>query len=127
MKKILSLSLVALIGASSLLAFDHLKSIEEFEKVTEKGNYIVDFYATWCEPCHEMEKNLKKLSLKKKGIKIYQINIDDSPKLVAKYGTPQIPALLYIKDGKILDGYIGVKQIPELKRDIKKYFKDSKG
>jgi thioredoxin 1 len=126
MKKLATLTLVAMIGATSSFAFDHLKTIAEFEKRIQKGSYIVDFYATWCNPCKEMEQNLKKLNLKSKGIKIYKVNIEKSPELVAKYGTPQVPALLYIKDGKILDGYIGLKQMEELHHDMKKYFKNSK-
>ena len=126
MKKLVTVALVVCVGASTMFGFDHLKSVKEFESTIKKGSYIVDFYATWCNPCKEMEHNLKKLDAKSKGIKIYQVNIEKSPKLVAKYGTPQVPALLYIKDGEILDGYVGLKQMEELKRDMKTYFKKSK-
>ena len=122
MKKLVTVALVVLLGASNTFAFDHLKSIAEFEKTIKKGNFIVDFYASWCNPCKEMEQNLKKLDAKSKGIKIYQVNIEKSPHLVAKYGTPQVPALLYIRDGKILDGYVGLKQMEELNKDMKTYF-----
>ena len=126
MNKLATVALVTALGASTMFGFDHLKSVEEFEKVIQKGNFIVDFYATWCNPCKEMEQNLIKLDTKSKGIKIYKVNIEKSEALVAKYGTPQVPALLYIKDGKILDGYIGLKQMKELKRDMKTYFQNPK-
>jgi len=126
MNKLATVALVAVLGVSSIFAFDHLKSIAEFEKTIKKGNFIVDFYATWCNPCKEMEQNLKKLDAKSKGIKIYQVNIEKSQKLVAKYGTPQVPALLYIRDGKILDGYVGLKQMEELNKDMKTYFNTPK-
>jgi thioredoxin 1 len=103
-------------------AFEHIKTIEQFERVTKSGKFIVDFYAPWCEPCREMDKNLKKMNYTSKNIKVYKINIDESKELLSKYGTPQIPALLYIKDGKVLQGYIGLKGMNELKSDVKKYF-----
>ncbi|HIP60824.1 MAG TPA: thioredoxin [Campylobacterales bacterium] len=126
MKKLAAAALVTVLGASSTFAFDHLKSITEFEKTIQKGSFIVDFYATWCNPCKEMEQNLIKLDAKSRGIKIYKVNIEKSEALVAKYGTPQVPALLYIKDGKILDGYVGLKQMEELERDMKTYFQNPK-
>lgn len=126
MKKLATVAIVAVLSASSVFAFDHLSSVAEFEKTIQKGNFIVDFYATWCNPCKEMEQNLIKLDAKSRGIKIYKVNIEKSEALVAKYGTPQVPALLYIKDGKILDGYVGLKQMEELKKDMKTYFQNPK-
>jgi thioredoxin 1 len=122
MKKLVTVALVVCVGASTMFGFDHLKSVKEFESTIKKGSYIVDFYATWCNPCKEMEQNLKKLDLKDTGVKIYKVNIEKSLDLLNKYGTPQVPALLYIKDGKILDGFVGLKQMAELNRDMKTYF-----
>ena len=126
MKKLALLLLVSVISSTTLFGFEHLKSVKEFEEITKKGNYIVDFYATWCNPCVEMEKNLKILSKDIEDVTIYKVNIEESIELLEKYGTPQIPAILYIKDGKILQGYIGLKEIKELKKDVKKYFTNQK-
>jgi thioredoxin 1 len=105
-----------------VFSFDHFSNVAEFEKTIQEGSYIVDFYASWCNPCKEMEQNLRKLQVKDRGIKIYKVNIEQSVDLLNKYGTPQVPALLYIKDGKILDGFVGLKQMAELNRDMKTYF-----
>ncbi len=123
MKKTLAIFVALMLYVSSSLAFEHLKTLEEFEKTIKKGNVIVEFYAPWCEPCKEMKVNLKKIDRKKEKIRIYQVNIEKSQEIVDKYGTPQVPAILYIKDGKILQGFIGLKHMKELKSDIKRYFK----
>ncbi len=122
MKKILYIVSVLALCTTSAFAFDHIKNVKEFEEVTKKGNVIVDFYASWCEPCKEMSKNLHALKVDEKKVKIYKVNIEKSRDVLAKYGTPQVPALLYMHDGKILDGYIGLKSIKQLKKDIKNYF-----
>lgn len=126
MKKSLSIVSILTLLNSSCFAFDHIKSVKEFEEVTKKGNVIVDFYASWCEPCKEMSTNLQALHVDSKAVKIYKVDIMKSPDVVAKYGTPQVPALLYMHDGKILDGFIGLKSITQLKKDIKNYFFDKK-
>jgi len=120
MKKSIYIVSILALFANSCFGFEHIKSVKEFEEVTKKGNVIVDFYATWCEPCKDMEKNLE--AVKDKNVKIYKVDIMKSEDVVAKYGTPQVPALLYIQDGKILDGFVGLKSIIQLKKDIKNYF-----
>lgn len=126
MKKITSIIAITSIVLTQAFSFDHLNTVKEFEETIKKGNVIVDFYASWCNPCKEMEKNLKQLSDEKKDIKIYKVNIEESKELVGKYGTPQVPALLYIKDGEILQGYVGLKPMEELYHDMKKYFDKNK-
>ncbi len=123
MKKAILTGLGVMIAASTLLGFEHIKNLSDFEKKTAKGNVIVEFYAPWCGPCKEMKRNLQRIDRKKEKIKIYQVNIEKSQDVVDMYGTPQVPAILYIKDGEILQGYVGLKHMPELKGDIKRYFK----
>jgi len=122
MRKFIYIVSVLALTVTSSFGFEHIKSVKEFEEVTKKGNVIVDFYATWCEPCKNMSKNLHALKVDEKKVKIYKVNIMESKDVVAKYGTPQVPALLYMQDGKILDGFVGLKSITQLKKDIKNYF-----
>ena len=120
MKKSIYIVSVLMIFASNSFGFEHIKSVKEFEELTQKGNVIVDFYATWCEPCKNMSKHLK--AVEQKDVKIYKVDIMKAKDVLAKYGTPEVPALLYMQDGKILDGFVGLKSITQLKKDIKNYF-----
>ncbi len=126
MKQIIKGLILASVLVSGLHAFEHIKTIEQFERVTKSGKFIVDFYAPWCQPCKEMEINLKKMNYTSKNIKVYKINIDESKELLSRYGTPQIPAILYIENGKVLQGYVGLKGMNELKSDVKRYFSSIK-
>jgi thioredoxin-like negative regulator of GroEL len=126
MKKFILMGIVFLLYATVTYAFEHINTLKEFEKKTAKGNVIVEFYGTWCGPCKEMKRNLLKINQKKEKVKIYQVDIDKAQEVVDMYGTPQVPAILYIKDGEILQGYVGLKQMGELKGDIKRYFHTKK-
>ncbi len=100
----------------------HINSIAEFEALTKKGNVIIDFYASWCLPCSELSYNLKKLKTDNDFVRVYKINIDENKDLQVLYGEPQIPTLLYIKDGKVIDKYIGSRTTSQLEEDISHYF-----
>ena len=123
MKRVLLTAVTVVISASTAFGFEHIKNLTDFHKKTAKGNVIVEFYAPWCGPCKEMKRNLQKINRKREKVKIYQVNIDKSQDVVDMYGTPQVPAILYIKNGEILQGYVGLKHMPELRSDIKRYFK----
>ncbi|HHD77196.1 MAG TPA: thioredoxin [Campylobacteraceae bacterium] len=122
MKRVMGVGIGILLMGSALFGFEHIKDLKDFSKKTAKGNVIVEFYGTWCGPCKEMKKNLQKINRRKEKVKIYQVDIDKAQDVVDMYGTPQVPAILYMKDGEILQGYVGLKMMPELKSDIKRYF-----
>jgi thioredoxin 1 len=122
MKKLLMMMATAAALATSCFGENEIHSIQEYEAVTKQGNVIVDFYAPWCMPCGELSLNLKKLKVDKEFVKIYKVNIDENPDLQAIYAKPQIPTILYIKNGKVLDGHIGSKTVSQLEDDIANYF-----
>jgi len=122
MKKFIMMMSTAAILATSSFADNYINSIAEYERVTKQGNVIIDFYAPWCLPCKELGYNLKKLKVNKEFVKIYKINVDENPDLQALYAKPMIPTLIYMKDGKVIDGHIGSKTTAQLENDIANYF-----
>ena len=122
MKRLLMMTATAAVLATSCFGENEIHSIQEYEAVTKQGNVIVDFYAPWCMPCGELSLNLKKLKVDKEFVKIYKVNIDENPDLQAIYAKPQIPTILYMKNGKVLDGHIGSKTVTQLENDIANYF-----
>lgn len=85
---------------------------ESFESdVVKSGSLaLIDFWAPWCGPCHMMTPTIDKLAGDYEGRAVIgKVNVDDAPDLASKYGIRSIPALLFFKDGQVVDQLIGVQ------------------
>lgn len=68
-----------------------------------KGNQpiIIDFNATWCTPCKAIHPYLVELQAEYGNrITIYSIDVDKEPDITDAFKITNIPALVFIKDGK---------------------------
>jgi thioredoxin 1 len=69
---------------------------------------IVDFWAEWCGPCRAIGPIIEDLSKEYDGrVNVGKVNVDHNPQLSINYGITSIPAILFIKDGKVVDKQIG--------------------
>ena len=85
-----------------------------FAAETQSGAVLVDFWAPWCGPCRMQGPILEQIVGKVPGAKIAKLNVDDAPAIAAKYGVQSIPTLLVLKDGRIVQQFVGVQQAPTL-------------
>ena len=69
---------------------------------------VIDFWAEWCGPCRALGPVIEELSKEYAGkVKIGKLNVDVNPNTSVNYGITSIPAILFIKDGKVVDKQIG--------------------
>ena len=69
---------------------------------------IVDFWAEWCGPCRAIGPVIEELSKEYDGkINVGKVNVDVNPQVSMNYGITSIPAILFIKGGKVVDKQIG--------------------
>ena len=66
---------------------------------------ILYFNASWCGPCRNLKPIVESLSSQ---LNIQSINIDENQQLAQEYGIRSIPALVFEKDGRIVDKKMGV-------------------
>jgi thiol-disulfide isomerase/thioredoxin len=59
-----------------------------------KGDYVIAFHASWCQPCKEMVPVEK--SLCEAGYKIRTADIEESPSLAKYYKVDRIPCYCYV-------------------------------
>ena len=84
-----------------------VSSNEEYEKLSQKGIVLVDFWAEWCGPCRQMMPIIEKLAEENKDITFLKVNVDEPSDLAAKYGVRSIPQISILKDSEISETKIG--------------------
>ena len=66
---------------------------------------ILYFNASWCGPCRNLKPIVESLSSQ---LNIQSIDIDQNQQLAQEYGIRSIPALVFEKDGRIIEKKMGV-------------------
>lgn len=69
---------------------------------------LVDFWAEWCGPCRMVGPVVEELAKEYEGQAVVgKLNVDENPDVSIKFGIRNIPALLYFKNGEVVDKQIG--------------------
>lgn len=69
---------------------------------------IVDLWASWCGPCKTLGPILEKVCDATGGqVVLAKVDVDQNPGLSQAFQVQSIPAVYAIKDGKVVDGFMG--------------------
>jgi thioredoxin 1 len=71
---------------------------------------VVDFWAEWCGPCRAIGPVIEELAKEYDGkVNIGKLNVDHNPEVSMNYGITSIPAILFIKNGQVVDKLVGAQ------------------
>jgi thioredoxin 1 len=78
------------------------------EVLKSKLPVLVDFGATWCQPCRAIAPLVGQLAGEYEGrVKVTALDIDESPATAQKFQIRGVPTLLLIKDGRVVAQQVG--------------------
>ena len=80
---------------------------------------LVDFWAEWCGPCKMIAPLIDEIAKEKAGtVKVAKVNVDENQSLSMKYNVRAIPALLFFKNGQVVDQVLGAVPKSEIARRL---------
>ena len=73
-----------------------------------QGKVLVDFWASWCGPCHMLSPIVDQVASEHTDVKVGKVNVDAQPKLAEKFQIMSIPTLLVFENGKLTNQSVGL-------------------
>ncbi len=82
-------------------------NFEEF--IQTPGLIVIDFWASWCGPCRLLSPVVDELAQEFNGrATIAKCNVDDCEEIAMQFGVRNIPTLVFVKNGQVVDRTVGV-------------------
>ncbi|KAJ8713362.1 hypothetical protein PYW07_013732 [Mythimna separata] len=104
-----------------------IQSTDDFKEkvINSKVPVVVDFFATWCNPCRLLTPRLESIVSESKGkVVLAKVDIDEQTDLALDYEVSSVPVLVAIKNGKVLNRLVGLQDTDKLRKWIEDFTSD---
>lgn len=69
---------------------------------------MIDFWAEWCGPCRMVSPIVEEMANDYDGKAVIgKVNVDENPDISAKFGIRNIPTIIFLKGGQVVDKSVG--------------------
>ncbi|MBD3905976.1 thioredoxin [Chryseobacterium sp. Ch-15] len=96
---------------------------QKFQEIIDSERpVLIDFFATWCQPCKVQSSvlNTVKENVGEKA-RIIKIDVDQYPSIASQYGVRGVPTLAVFKKGELLYKESGVHDVNRLTQLLEQY------
>ena len=81
---------------------------------------VIDFWATWCGPCRMVAPIIEELANEYDGkVTVGKCDVEEADDIATEFGIRNIPTIVFMKDGKILDKIVGAASKSKIEEKIK--------
>ena len=91
------------------------------EIISSEKPVVIDFWAEWCGPCRMVAPIIEELAAENEGrVVIGKSDVEQNDDITMKYGVRNIPTIIFLKGGQLVDKQVGAASKDALKAKIEK-------
>ena len=82
---------------------------------------LVDFSATWCQPCKALAPTIDAVAKDYDGrLDVYKVDIDQAPSATSQFGISGVPTCIFFRSGKEVERFVGVEDLRGIKERVER-------
>ena len=89
-------------------------------EVLESGKpVLVDFWAQWCPPCHQIVPVLAQIGAERNDqLTVVKLNSDENPSISSRYRVMALPTLMLFHRGEVIWSVVGARPKARLLKEL---------
>ncbi|MDJ0734797.1 MAG: thioredoxin [Nostocaceae cyanobacterium] len=101
----------------------YIEDETEFDTLVKNESVlVVDCTASWCGPCKLISPLIDQLADEYSDrAKVLKLDLDNNRSVAKRFGIKSIPAVMFFKQGELMETMVGVKPYEEFTSAVERY------